>query len=176
MNKVDYSVCFLSKSHGTCGIHKKSRPSGLFKFSELSDEIEKGITEGELISSRLHQHLSDDNILCAFHRQKFGRYWKTPNRCLHPEHSYPKALSKMKVKDLRKATIPQFEFINKKFPNTFPLYGNLCRQHRNTQEIVKSHEELDTEHKENENDELYIPEEPNFRSSFTVDDVNEFVP
>ena len=127
--KIDYSLCCLSNLYEGCGEHKRTGLFGLFKFSHLSNVIEKGVTEGQLISSRLNYSFQDDDFLCAFHHQNYGTYWKAPRRCQNPEHLYPTTINKMKVKDIHKATIKQYNFINSKYPKSFPLFGNLCRKH-----------------------------------------------
>ena len=67
----------------------------------------------------------------------------------------------MKVKDIHKTAIEQYDFINSKYPKSFSLFGNLCRKHCNI------HNDIDI-------DELYVPDEL-CHSSFTVGDVNDFL-
>ena len=76
---INYLLCCLSKSYKGCGVHKRTELSVSFKISDFSNEIEKGVTEGQLIYSR--------NFLCAFHHQNYGRYCKAPQRYQHPEHT-----------------------------------------------------------------------------------------
>ena len=76
---INYLLCCLSKSYKGCGVHKRTELSVSFKISDFSNEIEKGVTEGQLICSR--------NFLCAFHHQNYGRYCKAPQRYQHPEHT-----------------------------------------------------------------------------------------
>ena len=76
---INYLLCCLSKSYKGCSVHKRTELSVSFKISDFSNEIEKGVTEGQLICSR--------NFLCAFHHQNYGRYCKAPQRYQHPEHT-----------------------------------------------------------------------------------------
>ena len=92
---INYLLCCLSKSYKGCSVHKRTELSVSFKISDFSNEIEKGVTEGQLICSR--------NFLCAFHHQNYGRYCKAPQRYQHPEHTWP-TINKTKVKDICKAT------------------------------------------------------------------------
>ena len=76
---INYLLCCLSKSYKGCSVHKRTELSVSFKISDFSNEIEKGVTEGQLICSR--------NFLCDFHHQNYGRYCKAPQRYQHPEHT-----------------------------------------------------------------------------------------
>ena len=74
----------------------------------------------------------------------------------------------MKVKDIHKTAIEQNDFINSKYPKSFPLFGNLCRKHCNI------HNDIDIDEVIDKSDELYVPHELG-HSSFTVGDVNDFL-
>ena len=73
----------------------------------------------------------------------------------------------MKIKDIRKATTEEYDFINSKCPKSFLLSGNLCKKHGS---IDKDIDEAIDKH-----DELYVPDELVHSSSFTVEDVNHFI-
>ena len=73
----------------------------------------------------------------------------------------------MKVKDICKATIEQYEFISLKYPKSFRLFRNLCRKH------LSSHKDINIGEVIDKSDELYVSDELG-HSSFTIDDVNEF--
>ena len=87
--KINYSLCWLSKPYEGCGVHTRTGLSGLFKFSDLSNKIKKGVTEGQLVCSKINHSFQDDDFLWAFHRQNYGRYWKAPHRSQLSEHTYP---------------------------------------------------------------------------------------
>ena len=63
VNEKKNYLCSLSNSYERCGVHKRTGLSGLFKFSDLSNEIEKGVTEGQFISSRINHSFHDDDFL-----------------------------------------------------------------------------------------------------------------
>ena len=113
-NTVDYTKCCLF-AEGSCGEHFRSRLTGLFKCDKLTEVFANGFTEKHLIESRIHVDLSNEQVICAFHKQKYGRYRYVTTQCLHP--------------DLQKATRDQYEKINKCFPCFFPVSGQLCRIH-----------------------------------------------
>ena len=137
--KINYSLCCLSKSYEGWGAHKRTRLSGLLKFSDLSNEMRK-----ELLEDSLFDHsFSDDYSLYALHRQNYGTYWKASHRCQHPEHTCPTSINKVKVKDIRKVAIEQYGFINSKYPKRFPLFGNLCRKHRSIHRDINIDEIID---------------------------------
>ena len=74
----------------------------------------------------------------------------------------------MKVKDIHKSTIEQYDFINSKYPKRFPLFGNLCGKHRSIYNDIDTAESID------KSDELYVPDEPG-HSTFSMDDSNDFL-
>ena len=166
--KINYSLCCLSKPYEGCGVHTRTGLSGLFKFSDLSNKIKKGVTEGQLVCSKINHSFQDDDFLWAFHRQNYGRYWKAPHRSQLSEHTYPTKKNKMKVKDIHKSTIEQYDFINSKYPKRFPLFGNLCGKHRSIYNDIDIAESID------KSDELYVPDEPG-HSTFSMDDSNDFL-
>ena len=43
--KINYSLCCLSKSYEGCGVHNRTAFSGLSKFSDLSKKIDKRVTD-----------------------------------------------------------------------------------------------------------------------------------
>lgn len=88
MNQIDYSKCCLKEDGVICGNHSKSRLSGLFSCCNLIETLDYGFAERIIIESRIYKQLSDD-VICAYHRQKNGKYWYIPNRCLHPSHAMP---------------------------------------------------------------------------------------
>ena len=100
---INYLLCCLSKSYKGCSVHKRTELSVSFKISDFSNEIEKGVTEGQLICSRINHSFQKNDFLCAFHHQNYGRYCKAPQRYQHPEHTWP-TINKTKVKDICKAT------------------------------------------------------------------------
>ena len=57
--KINYYLCCLSKSFEGCGVHNRTGLPGLFKFSDLSNEIENGVAEGRLICSRINYSSND---------------------------------------------------------------------------------------------------------------------
>ena len=87
-NNVDYTKCCLF-AEGSCGEHFRSRLTGLFKCDELTEVFADGFTEKHLIESRIHIELSNEQVLCAFHKQKYGRYWYVPKQSLHPCYEVP---------------------------------------------------------------------------------------
>ena len=46
--KINYSLCCLSKSYEGWGAHKRTRLSGLLEFSDLSNEMRKELLEDSL--------------------------------------------------------------------------------------------------------------------------------
>ena len=82
---VNYSCCVLYNiDDPNCGPHKPSRLTGLVKCLDLHDIVLDGITEKQLIESRIFKQLQDTNSICAFHRQKYGKSWASPKICMHP--------------------------------------------------------------------------------------------
>ena len=73
----------------------------------------------------------------------------------------------MKVKDICKAFIEQYDLINSKYPKSFPLFGNLCKRY------CSIHNNIDIDEVIDKSDEVYMPDESG-HSSFTVDDGNDF--
>ena len=84
---INYLLCCLSKSYKGCSVHKRTELSVSFKISDFSNEIAKGVTEGQLICSRINHSFQKNDFLCAFHHQDYGRYCKAPQRYQHPEHT-----------------------------------------------------------------------------------------
>ena len=74
----------------------------------------------------------------------------------------------MKVKDIHKSTIEQYDFINSKYPKRFPPFGNLCGKHRSIYNDIDIAKSID------KSDELYVPDEPG-HSTFSMDDANDFL-
>lgn len=89
-----YEKCIFFDTFYDCGEHKKSRKSGIFSVSALSGDVTNHLqnlglnttgstqqqysllTEKKLIENRTGIYLSADDVICAFHRFKFGIYWE----------------------------------------------------------------------------------------------------
>ena len=52
-----------------------------------------------------------------------------------------------------KSCTEQDDFINSKYPKSFPLFGNLCRKYRSI------HKDIDTDEVMDKYDELYVSDE-----------------
>ena len=51
----------------------------------------------------------------------------------------------MKVKDICKAFIEQYDLINSKYPKSFPLFGNLCKKYCSIHNNIDIDEVIDDE-------------------------------
>ena len=88
---------------------------------------------------------------------------------MHPLHHYAVIGPKMKkVKDIRAATTAQYNEINENYPNKFSMFAKLCSYHRKNL--------AETNDTENDFiDEDYHCPIPSAESSYTKDDINEFL-
>lgn len=137
-----------------CGDFQRSRSDGIFKTEDIDKDIKVGtnlINEKEMIESRAHKTITDDAKICAYHRYNLGTLWKTPKYCVHPSQQKPDTKNwraSKKSKDLRPASMNMYERINSSFPLQFPMFGNVCTEHRKE----TTYEEED----QNENDPDYL--------------------
>ena len=169
-NVIDYTKCCLyDEKEDSCGLHSKSKLTGLFKCNDLSEVMDYGLSEQSVIESRTKKKFVDGQLICAYHKMKYGKHWCAPKRCLYPYHEEPSTKkAKDRKKDLRKATKEQFEKINTIFPDSFPVSGYLCRTHRDA--------EFRNQHQVDENDDpTYVPEFVSLESSVPTEDVNELL-
>ena len=167
LDNTDYTKCCFNQTDGkSCGKHSKSRLSGIFSCNTLIELVTADkILEKELIESRIFKEFNPDDKICAFHRQKYGIYWKVPNRCLHPVH-INSVKNRLKKQSYRQATQKQYEIINIQYPRRFPMFGNLCGKHRDCRkEIIEDEEE----------DAPFLPPLIQSDNSFNTDDVNNFL-
>ena len=101
---LGYEKCIFFDTFYDCGEHKKSRKVDFFCVSALSVDVTNHLqnsglnttdntqqqyslpTEKKLIENRTGIYPSADDAIYAFHRVKFGIYWKRKDQCQHPYH------------------------------------------------------------------------------------------
>ena len=84
-----------------------------------------------MIENRTGTALSPDDVICAFHRFKFGIYWKKKAQCQHPNHlKRGFQHSKRSRPSLRSASLVLAQRIEKEFRVSFPVGESICDVHR----------------------------------------------
>lgn len=143
MDLLNYSACIFHSEENNCGEHKRSRKSGVYNLQDLDSSvnewlekegmknIDKNVSECDLISSRCGKQLQENDSICAFHRYNYGLYWRAPRRCQHPSHEKENFQKKKKAAVVRVASWNVYKNICNIFPDKhFPIGGMLCNTHR----------------------------------------------
>ena len=93
------------------------------------------LSESFLIKSRIGIAIND-NVICPFHRAKFGKEWRSSRLRVYPDHK-----SKSNS-DLRALTKDEYITLSTQYPNkTFPFGTLICIKHRKelAKPIMHSH-------------------------------------
>ena len=78
-----------------------------------------------LIKSRIGVAVKDSDVICTFHRAKFGKEWRSSRLCCYPNH-HGKSKS-----GLRALALQEYHTLCEKFPKqTFPFGSQICTKHR----------------------------------------------
>ena len=77
------------------------------------------------IISRTGVAVKDSDVICSFHRAKFGIEWRSSRLCCYPNH-HAKSNS-----GLRALTLQEYHTLCEKFPTqTFPFGLQICTKHK----------------------------------------------
>ena len=146
---------------GKCKPYKKTED--LISFNQLSSVLNvytkyPESSESFLIKSRTDIAINDNNVICPFHKAKFGKELRSSRLCVYPDHR-----SKLNS-GLRALTKDQYNILSTQYPNkTFPFGALICKKHRKelAQPIIHSHstliEDPDTANECN-SDDSYVPD------------------
>ena len=113
----------------------------LISFNQLSGVLNvytkyPELGESFLIKSRIGIAISNNNVICPFHRAKFGKEWRSSRLCVYPDHQI-KSNS-----DLRALTKGKSNTLSTWYPNkAFPFGALICTKHRKelAKAIIHSH-------------------------------------
>lgn len=151
MELLNYTACIFYSEESNCGEHIKKRKIGVFNIQDLDasvnewlvkegiKNIDKNVSECDLISSRCGRQLQENDNICAFHRYNYGLYWRAPYECQHPFHEKIHLLKKKKCSNVRVSSWKVYKNICNIFPDKyFPIGGVLCNTHRKNPETGKN--------------------------------------
>ena len=143
-----YEKCIFFDTFYDCGEHKKSRKSGIFSVTALSGDVinhlqnlglnttdstqqQYSFLTEKRLKNRTGIYLSADDVICAFHRFKFGIYWKRKDQCQHPNHLKRGFQHSKKSRfGLRPASLEMARRIEEEFAVSFPVGESICDVHR----------------------------------------------
>ena len=78
-----------------------------------------------LIKSRIGIAINDSNVMCTYHRAKFGKEWRSSRLCVHPDHQIKSNSG------LRALTKDKYSTLFTWYPNmTFAFGALICTKHR----------------------------------------------
>ena len=56
---------------------------------KVSWVVLKFLNERNLIENRVGKYFEDNDRLCGKHREIYGKFWRQPKQCFHPNHLKP---------------------------------------------------------------------------------------
>ena len=104
-----------------CGQYKPHKQiEEMISFEELAT-----VNESFLIKSWIGVAVKDSDVICPFHRAKFGKKWRSSRLCCYPNHHGKSNFG------LRALILQEYHPLCEKFPKqTFPFGSQICAKHR----------------------------------------------